>query len=74
MTDREVVKPNRLVQGNVDSANWFGGQLASKLRDHIPGKILQWLDDFINHARTLDDLVDNWTIFFGIIINEFVIA
>ena len=68
MTDREVVKPKRLVQGNVNSAKWFGGQLASKLRDHIPGKILQWLDDFINHASTLDDLVDNWAIFFDICI------
>lgn len=64
MTDRETLEPKRLVQGNVDSAKYFQACLANALGDNIPAKFLQWLDDFINHAATLDELIDNWLIFF----------
>ena len=64
MTDKETLLPKRLVQGSVDSAKYFQGCLANALGDHIPRRFLQWLDDFVNHAASIDDLIDNWIIFF----------
>jgi len=66
MTDKTVVVPERLIQGSTDAAKYFQSQLAHALKDHIPDDVLQWLDDFILHCETLDELVELWSKFFVI--------
>ena len=66
MTDTEVIIPDRLIQGNTDAAKYFQGCFSNALRDFIPQRVINWLDDFILHNNSMPAHLAGWDDFFSV--------
>ena len=54
-----IFTPLRLTQGSTDAGNYFQGTTEPLFAQnpHLLGRILQWLDDFMLHAATEEELL-----------------
>lgn len=66
-TPMGIYTPTRLTQGSTDAGNYFQGT-TEPLFNEVPllrDKSLQWLDDFMLHAKTEEELLGALKAFFG---------
>lgn len=52
-----VYTPTRVIQGGSDSGNHFQAVTQEKFIDRV-ANILQWMDDFLIHAKTESEFLD----------------
>ncbi len=60
-----VYSPYRVLQGGTDSANYFQ-QVTSEAFDGRVKRMLQWIDDFLLHAPTEEELLKDIETFFEV--------
>ena len=63
-----IFTPDRLIQGSTDAGNYFQGTTEPLFSQHadLMDKFLQWLDDFLLHAKTEEELLRALRAFFDI--------
>lgn len=62
MTDDNVYSYTRLPMGHIDSAIWFGSQVANIFKDMIDeGLIVVYMDDVMGMTSTYDEYLKLWT-------------
>lgn len=63
-----IFTPERLTQGSTDAGNYFQGMTEPLFAQHadLIARILQWLDDFMLHAATEDELLMALRAFFSV--------
>ena len=57
--------PNRFLQGGIDSGNYFQDVTCESFKGRVQ-LMLQWLDDFLIHAKNEEDLLRDIDRFFEV--------
>jgi hypothetical protein len=60
ITDRGAYRPTRILQGTLDSVEWFHGHIARDLEGRAPKEFLQWIDDVITHCQEWPKFLEQW--------------
>lgn len=63
-----IYTPTRLKQGSTDAGNYFQGTTEPLFSQEpiLQSKFLQWLDDFMMHTKTEEELLEALRTFFGV--------
>jgi Reverse transcriptase (RNA-dependent DNA polymerase) len=65
-TPAGIYTPTRLIQGRTDAGNYFQGAIQPLFLEQaaLRHSLLQWLDDFLVHAKTEDELLQALRVLF----------
>jgi len=61
-----VYSPTRLLQGSTDAGNHYQAVTHAIFQEELSGRLLQWLDDFLLHAKNEGELLNSLEKYFAV--------